>query len=301
MAGTEQTGSTGTPRGAAVVTGGGSGIGRATVLRLLADGRPVVVADVHEANAAATAELAARAGHGERVAAVRADVREEGDVAAAVEVAVRRFGALGVMVNNAGVGGAFGPVTEIAAEDFDFTFEVLVRGVFFGVKHAVRALRAQGVPGSIVNVASVAAAGGGKGPPVYSAAKAAVVNLTTALATELAPDRIRVNAVSPGAILTPLLAAGEPTDATRDLLTAAQPWPEHGRPEHIAAAIAYLAGPDAEFVTGQNLVVDGGLLAAGPGRAFADALGVDPGTRGLTGVSYGSTGRAPVIHTRPGG
>jgi short subunit dehydrogenase len=132
--------------------------------------------------------------------------------------------------------------------------------VFYGIKHASRVLREQG-GGSIVNVASVAAFSGGKGPSVYASAKAAVLNLTQAVAAELAADRVRVNAVCPGAILTPLL-------------------------------------PESEFITGQSLVVDGGLLAAGPGRTFAEELGLDPSLRGLVGVSHGSTSAPSVIHAR---
>lgn len=278
----------------AVVTGAGSGIGRATVLRLLDAGFRVVVADVNEATAAGTAALADAP---DRIAVVAADVRREDDVAGALALAVETFGGLTCVVNNAGVGGAFGPIATVESDDWDYTFEVLVRGVFYGVKHAARIMQAQGTGGSIVNVASVAALGGGMGPVPYSAAKAAVVNLTKAVSIELAADRIRVNAVCPGAISTPLLHRGRPERAEGSL-AATQPWPAHGRAEHIAAAIAFLAGDEAEFVTGEALVVDGGLTAAGPGPAFAERLGTDPGTRGLSGVNYGSTGVASVVRHR---
>ncbi|MFC7657388.1 SDR family NAD(P)-dependent oxidoreductase [Pseudonocardia benzenivorans] len=142
----------------AVVTGAGSGIGRATALRLLEGGFRVVVADVNEANAAETAELAAAP---DRVVVRATDVRSEEAVAGALDFAVETFGALTCVVNNAGVGGAFGPIHTIESGDWDYTFEVLVRGVFYGIKHAARIMLAQGAGGSIVNVASVAGLGGG--------------------------------------------------------------------------------------------------------------------------------------------
>lgn len=278
----------------AMVTGGGSGIGRATVLRLLDAGFSVVVADVHEENAAATAELA---GAADRVAVARADVRDEDQVVAALQLAVDRFGALTCVVNNAGVGGAFGPIATIESGDWDYTFEVLVRGVFYGIKHGARIMQAQGLGGSIVNVASVAGLTGGLGPVPYSAAKAAVVNLTKAVSIELGPHRIRVNAVCPGVIQTPLVHRGHP-ERTQDALAATQPWPGHGTPEHIASVVTFLAGPEAEFVTGDAIVVDGGLVAAGPGPEFAKRLRNDPGLRGMSGVNYGSTGVDSIIRSR---
>ncbi|MBN9112143.1 MAG: SDR family oxidoreductase [Pseudonocardia sp.] len=279
----------------AVVTGGGSGIGRATVLRLLEADHRVVVADMNAETAAATAELAAAP---DRVAVAAVDVRDEEAVAAALAMAVDRFGGLSAVVNNAGVGGAFGAITEIESADWDYTFEVLVRGVFYGVKHAARIMQAQGRGGSIVNVASVAGLTGGLGPVPYSAAKAAVVNFTKAVSIELAADRIRVNAVLPGAISTPLVHHGRPERA-EDKLAATQPWPAAGRPEHIASAISFLAGGESEFVTGEALVVDGGLTAAGPGPAFAERLGNDPRLRGMAGVNHGTTGVPSVVRNRP--
>jgi NAD(P)-dependent dehydrogenase (short-subunit alcohol dehydrogenase family) len=283
--------------GAAVVTGGGSGIGRATVLRLLESGHPVVLAEVNEQSAGETLRLAERGPGAGRVEWIRADVRREDEVAAALALARDRFGRLGCVVNNAGVGGAFGPISELESDDWDYTFQVLVRGVFYGLKHAARIMREQGAGGSVVNVASVAAFSAGLGPTAYSSAKAAVVNLTRCAATELAPDRIRVNAVCPGAIHTPLLVAGRPEGA-EDRLASLQPWPDYGRPEQVAAAIAFLAGEDAGFVTGEALVVDGGLTAAGPGEALASRFGTDPRLRGLVGVNHGSTGQSSVVHRR---
>lgn len=281
---------------AVVITGAGSGIGRACAMRLLRDGWAVVVTDINPEAAEATVELAHVAGFGDRVTSCRVDVRDESSVAEAVAAAVATFGSLGAMVNNAGIGGAFGPIHTIEQADWDFTFEVLVRGVFFGIKHAVTELR-KGGGGAIVNVASAAAFSGGFGPAPYSAAKAAVVNLTRAAATELAPELIRVNAVAPGAVVTAMTDGGDP-DESKSRFAASQPWPEAGSADHIAAAVAYLAGDDSRFVNGETLVVDGGLVAAGPGRGYAERMRTDPGRRGLSGISYGSTGTPAVVRRR---
>jgi NAD(P)-dependent dehydrogenase (short-subunit alcohol dehydrogenase family) len=282
----------------AVITGGASGMGRATALRFLAEGARVVVADLNDATGKEFLETAAQDGHARDVRFIRTDVAEEADVAAMIGHAVSEFGRLDVVFNNAGLGGAFGPLTDIEVEDWDFTFAVLVRGVFLGIKHGARAMKRQGSGGSIINTASVAGLSGGAGPLCYSAAKAAVVNLTRAASLELAPDKIRVNAICPGGILTPLIHRGSP-DAARPRMKELQPWPEVGEGEHIAGAALFLASDDARFVTGEALVVDGGLTAAGPNLISRMR---DPNTpsvfnMGVTGVDTGSTGRPPVIRS----
>jgi NAD(P)-dependent dehydrogenase (short-subunit alcohol dehydrogenase family) len=283
-----------------LITGAASGIGRATVARFAADGWNVVAADINAASNEALAAELAGAGHGERVEVVRCDVSVEADVAAAVARGVERFGALNCVVNNAGVGGAFGPIDEVEVEDWDYTFGVVTRGVFLGVKHGARALKAAG-GGSIVNLGSIAGLGAGAGPQAYSAAKAAVINLGRSAAVELAPFRIRVNTVCPGFIRTPILGAG--ARGLEGLLGQVQPWPETGRPEDIAGVIAFLAGPDSAFITGEEITVDGGVLASGP-RA-GDAVGGDPASRGLVGVARGTTGQGSTVRRRlpraPGG
>ncbi|CNE41807.1 short-chain dehydrogenase/reductase SDR [Mycobacterium tuberculosis] len=277
----------------AVVTGAASGIGRATALRLLGRGWAVVAADL---NVEALRDLAAEAGEGarDRFRTIRIDVSDEAAVRAAVEVAVDAFGGLDVMVNNAGVGGAFGPITEIEAEDWDYTFRVLSAGVFFGVKHAASVMIATGAGGSIVNVASTAGLSGGIGPQAYSAAKASVISLSRTTAIELAPHRIRVNAVCPGVIGTPLVHRGD-AESFAATLASAQPWPEPGTPDDVAGVIAFLASDDSRFVTGQSIVVDGGLLAGGPGRTFMGALGLDAGAAGMVGVNRGTTGEESIV------
>lgn len=283
----------------AVITGGASGMGRATALRFLAEGARVVVADLNDATGKEFLEAASQDGYKREVRFTRADVAEEADVAGMIGHAVSEFGRLDIVFNNAGIGGAFGPVTDLEVEDWDFTFGVLVRGVFLGIKHGARAMKRQGDGGSIINTASVAGLSGGAGPLCYSAAKAAVVNLTRAAAVELAREKIRVNAICPGGILTPLVHRGSP-DAARPRLAQLQPWPEAGEGEHIAGAASFLASDDARFVTGEALVVDGGLTAAGPNLINRMR---DPGTpsvfdMGVTGVDTGSTGRPPVIRPK---
>jgi NAD(P)-dependent dehydrogenase (short-subunit alcohol dehydrogenase family) len=210
-----------------------------------------------------------------------------------LQCALDRFGRLDVVFNNAGVGGAIGPLTETTVEDWDYTMDVLAKGVFLGMKHAARIMRAQAQGGAIINTASIAALSGDGGPLVYSAAKAAVVNMTRAAAVELAQDRIRVNAICPGFIATPLAEGGRP-EQTRERFAGAQPWPDYGRGEHIAGAALFLASDDAAFVTGEALVVDGGLTAAGPelSKKFPRTSARNSKKSGVT---RGTTGEPPRL------
>ncbi|HIF96867.1 MAG TPA: SDR family oxidoreductase [Myxococcales bacterium] len=277
----------------AVVTGGASGMGLASVKRFRSEGARVVIADYNgEAGEAALTE-AKSAGFGDAISFIRTDVASEEDVIAMLDHAVDRFGGLDVVFNNAGVGGAIGPLTETSVEDWDYTFNVLAKGVFLGIKHAAKILRKQNRGGSIINTASIAGLSGDGGPLVYSAAKAAVINLTMSAAVELAPDLIRVNAICPGFIATPLAESGDP-EGTRIQFAKAQPWPEYGQGDHIAGAALYFASDDSLFVTGEKLVVDGGLTASGPKLS-----GMFPRTSArdarVSGVTKGSTGAPPEL------
>lgn len=282
----------------AVVTGGASGMGRATVLRFLDEGARVVVADLNEGTGKETLELATEQGHGNAIRFVRTDVAAEADVVAAIRCAVDEFGGLDVVFNNAGIGGAFGPITETSVEDWDYSLGVLLRSVFLGIKHAARVMQERKSGGSIINTASVAGLSGGAGPHAYSAAKAGVINLTRSAAVELGPDRIRVNAICPGGILTPLVHRGN-AEQVRGRLERFQPWPAAGEGRNIAGAALFLASDDSEFVTGEALVVDGGLTAAGPsaGRAPMSRRGDSPFS-GLVGVDRGTTGQAPIVRKK---
>jgi NAD(P)-dependent dehydrogenase (short-subunit alcohol dehydrogenase family) len=269
----------------AVVTGGAGGIGRAIARRFHAAGMRVVVGDV---NVAAAERLLAEVDDPDGLRFVPADVAVEADVAALVGAAEEQFGWLDVMVNNAGVGGAYGPLTDIDVDDWDRTFGVISRGVFLGTKHAARVLVRQGRGGAIINMSSVAGLVGGGGPVAYSAAKAAVVSLTRNAAVELAEHRVRVNALCPGLIDTPLVM-GRDRDAITAELGGFQPWPDLGRPEDIAGIALFLAGPDSAFVTGEEIRGDGGMLAWGPRMAHAhDQRGT---TKRRTGFADGTTGR----------
>lgn len=274
----------------AIITGGASGMGLGTVERFLAEGASVVVGDMNTAKGEELVAAAASRGEGDRVRFSRTDVSVEDDVAALVDLAVSSFGGLDVMFNNAGIGGAFGPITEVEADAWDETFAIDVRSVFLGVKHAARVMIPAGKGGSIINTASVAGLGGGAGPTAYSAAKAAVANLSVTTALELAPHRIRVNAICPGVIYTPLMHMGK-VDEADEWVKALQPWPDRGEPEHIAGAALFLASDDSTFVTGQAIAVDGGLLAAGPRvTQFSHAF---KNLNSLVGFAYGTTGQKP--------
>ena len=277
----------------AVITGGASGMGRATALRFLAEGASVVIADYNAETGAGAMKEAADQGFGERTRFARTDVAVEAQVESMIATAVDAFGHLDIVFNNAGVGGAIGPLGATRVEDWDYTFDVLVKGVFLGIKHATRVMQAQGRGGAIINTASVAGLSGDAGPIAYSAAKAAVINLTRGAAVELAPDRIRVNAICPGFIATPLAEQGRP-ESTRAAFAKSQPWPDYGRGEHIAGAALFLASEDAEFVTGEALIVDGGLSAAGPelSKKFSHISARESGKAGIT---RGSTGEPPLL------
>jgi NAD(P)-dependent dehydrogenase (short-subunit alcohol dehydrogenase family) len=270
-----------------VITGGANGIGRATLLRFLDEGARVVFGDMNETTAREALDLAAKAGQSGAVRFLRTDVTQERDVEALIKLAPAEFGHLDCVFNNAGVAGAMGPITHIEAADWDFTFDVLVRAVFFGLKHGARVLKQQGQGGAMINTGSIAGLNGGDGPQAYSAAKAAVINLTRAVAVELAPNKVRVNCICPGGILTPLIHRGSP-EAFQPLMEKMQPWPEAGLPEHIAAAALFLASDDARFVTGEALVVDGGLMAAGSNAMRT--LGGSEAAMSMVGVDRGSTG-----------
>ncbi len=279
----------------AIVTGGASGLGRATVMRFLAEGAKVVVADLNEANGAETVAVAKANGHGEAIAFVRCDVANEADVAATVAAAETRFGRLDIAYLNAGVGGAFGPIAETSVEDWDYTFAVLTRSVFLGMKHASQAMKKYEQGGVILVTASIAGMVGGGGSHAYSAAKAAVISLIENVAVELGPHRIRVVGIAPGVISTPLLHRGKPERYEAQFKR--QPWPDRGAPEHIADVAAFLCSDDARFITGETVKVDGGLLAQG---VALFGTGKNSTFLKSAGVNRGTTGEAMVVrHLEP--
>ena len=193
------------------------------------------------------------------------EVRQEEQVAGAVDRAMTTWGRLDCMFNNAGFGGALGPIDEIPVEEFDLSVDVLVRGVFLGVKHAARVMKPQN-SGSIINTASIAGLITGRGPHIYAMSKAAVIQLSKTVAMELAENFIRVNAICPGFIATPLSAntVGRPDsliDERLDSYTERQPIPRPGMPRDIAEMALFLASDRSSFVTAQAMTVDGGAAA----------------------------------------
>jgi len=274
----------------AIVTGGASGMGRAAVMRFLADGARVIVADLNEANGAETMAAARAKGHGDRVAFIRCDVANEADVAATATLAETRFGHLDIAYLNAGVGGAFGPIAETTVEDWDYTFAVLTRSVFLGMKHASLAIGKHRRGGVILVTASIAGMVGGAGSHAYSAAKAAVISLIENVAAELGPERIRVLGIAPGVISTPLLHRGRPEKYDRQFRQ--QPWPDRGEPEFIADVASFLVSDEARFITGETIKVDGGLLAQG---IALWGTGRDNTFMKSAGVNRGTTGEAMVV------
>jgi NAD(P)-dependent dehydrogenase (short-subunit alcohol dehydrogenase family) len=275
----------------AVITGGANGIGRDTALRFLDEGARVVVADLNVAGAEAVLKVAAEKGQGDAIRFVRTDVAREGDVEAMVRCAVDAFGRLDCVFNNAGIGGAFGPIAETRVEEWDYTLAVLLRSVFLGMKHGARAMKAQGQGGSIISTSSIAGFAAGAGAHCYSAAKAAIINLTRSVAVELAPHRIRVNAIAPGPLLTDLFHKGNPAAAEQAILEK-QPWPDAGRGTDVAGVALFLASSDAGFITGETIVVDGGLLARGPAMFGA---GADSPLLKAAGLDKGSTGEPSEV------
>ena len=243
----------------AVVTGAASGLGEATARLMHAEGASVILTDIQDDRGQRVA-----ADLGDRARYLHCDVTSEPDVAQAVDEAVREFGRLDCMFNNAGIVGTQGGIDEIPLEEYEFTMAVLLRSVFLGMKHAARVMKPQ-CSGVILSTTSIGGLQGGLGPHVYGAAKGAVVALTKNVAAELGAWSIRVNAIAPGKILTPMNAAnltGDPEamDQAREAFATRTPLRGRiGEADDIAHAALWLASDDAGFVSGHILVVDGGL------------------------------------------
>ncbi len=240
-----------------IVTGAGSGIGRATALRLVSDGATVVVADVNEDAALETCSLAANPAGEMR--SHRVDVRDPEDVNSLVSGTVERFGRLDCMIANAGVL-LVRPFLETTSDELDRVFAVNVKGAYFCGQAAGRAMIAAGEGGRIINIVSTYAEVCDPDVSVYCSSKAAVRMLTKVMALELGPYGIRVNAVGPGLVQTPMTEGSYLTPEDLDQVEKAAPLRRLGTSEDIASAVAMLLSTDADWVTGTTLFVDGGVM-----------------------------------------
>jgi NAD(P)-dependent dehydrogenase (short-subunit alcohol dehydrogenase family) len=253
----------------AVVTGGGSGIGRATVERFVAEGARVVVADIDAAAGQAVADAL-----GDRTAFHQTDVADADSVQGVVDFAVNRFGGLHVMSNNAGVASAMVRFLHDDLADFQRVVDINVLGVLLGAQRAARHMKEHG-GGSIINTSSTAGIDAGAGLITYRATKAAVIHASRSIALDLAPYDIRVNCLVPGQIRTGMTTYD--MDRVRQFT---QPLLREGRAEDVAEATVFLASDRAAQITGVVLPVDGGTTAGPPASQLKALLGASPHDEG---------------------
>lgn len=250
----------------AFVTGAGQGIGEAIALRLAKDGLAVAVADFNQETARQVAEKITR--QGGKAIALKVDVSQRDQVMNAVEEARRTLGGFDVIVNNAGIAPST-PIAEITEAVVDKVYNVNVKGVIWGMQAAIKAFEAEGHGGKIINACSQAGHVGNPELAVYSSSKFAVRGLTQTAARDLAPAGITVNAFCPGIVRTPMWeeidrqiseAAGKPAGYGTEEFAKRITLGRLSEPEDVAACVAYLASPDSDYMTGQSLLIDGGMV-----------------------------------------
>ena len=239
-----------------IVTGAGSGIGRAIAVLYASEGASIIVSDINEKGGEETVALIKAAGND--AIFVKADTSKPDDSKALVDAAVKAFGGLHIAVNNAGIGGPISPVGDYPVEGWDKVISINLSGVFYGMRYQIPAMLASG-SGSIVNMASILGKIGTKGSAAYTAAKHGVIGLTEAAALEYADQKIRINSIGPGYIVTPLLSGLD--DATMKVLVGRHPMGRLGTAEEVAELALWLNSDKASFVTGSYYNVDGGYLA----------------------------------------
>lgn len=244
----------------ALITGGGSGIGRAAAVSFARAGAHVVVAGRRQAELDETVSLVH--GEGGRGLAVSTDISSEAEISRAVEQTLLQFARLDYAFNNAGIEGAMAPITELAASDFDTVMGVNLRGTWLCLKHEIAAIQRHGEGGSIVNTSSFLARAAGSGSSIYSASKGALDAMVQALAVECGPLGIRVNNVLPGAIDTPMFHRLGGSGAL-SALQRHTPLGRVGQPSDVGDVAAWLCSEGARFVTGQSILVDGGISIPG--------------------------------------
>lgn len=240
----------------AIITGAGSGIGKASALLLAREGARVVVSDISEAAGKEAVEEIRKAG-GEATF-IKADSTRPEDNEALVKQTLQQYGSLDIAVNNAGIGGPLGPTGEYPIEGWQKVIDINLSGVFYGMRYQIPALLKNG--GSIINMASILGQAGTRLSPAYVAAKHGVVGLTKAAALEYADKKIRVNSIGPGYIKTPLVQ-NSLDEAALNALVGLHPMGRLGEAEEIAELVLWLASPRSSFVTGAYYPVDGGYLA----------------------------------------
>ena len=242
----------------AIVTGAGTGIGRAAALAYAHKGASVVLAGRREAELRATADQIT--GNGGKAAVIPTDVTDETAIARLVAGAVERFGRVDIAFNNAGIP-SYKPIEQTSLEEFDRVMATNVRGVWLLLKNEIAVMRAAGNGGAIVNTSSVAATGGMAGLSAYAPSKAAIDSMTRVLALETGSDAIRINSVSPGVIKTPIIEFLP--EAALSALAAHAALKRLGEPADIADVAVWLSTDEARFITGQSILVDGGFNIAG--------------------------------------
>jgi NAD(P)-dependent dehydrogenase (short-subunit alcohol dehydrogenase family) len=242
-----------------LVTGGTSGIGRETALLFTKAGAKVVIAGRRELEGDETVGLIRAAG-GDGLF-VKTDVSKGSEVAALVQKAVEKFGCLDIAFNNAGIEGAWVPIIRQSEEDWDRTININLKGVWLCLKYEIRQMLKQGGGGAIVNMASVTGLIGSVGAGAYSASKHGVIGLTKTAALENAKSGIRINAVCPGVIETPMSERLFGAPAIHKSVVGLHPVGRLGKPAEIAEAVVWMCSDRASFMTGQSLVLDGGFLA----------------------------------------
>lgn len=244
-----------------LITGGGTGMGKAAALRLAREGANVVIAGRRPAELQAVADAIMAAGGVAR--AIPADVADPDQVADLVQQTVATFGALHLAWNNAGVLGAFAPLQDMSMASFDEVVVTNLRGVFSCLKYEIAAMLAAGAGGAIVNTSSWTAHGAMPGLAAYAGTKAALDAMMRTAALEVGPHQIRINNVSPGIIATPMASGVLATETAALPFVQQTPLRRIGQPEDVADAVAWLLSDDARFVTGQSLLVDGGFTLGG--------------------------------------